>query len=206
MSKERTTFRSARGLSSREMIFVFLGGIALCAVFFSLGFLVGLKERELLPSWERVGTSPSMPPLGEAAASGEEPAAGADSQSGKLPLSFNAPEQSKIAAVRLEKPDSVSGSSPSGSSAPARESPPKGTPVRSGYAVQVAALRAEKDVEVLLHALKAKDYPVFIVHPQYAEGRDKLFRVQVGPFATREKAEVFRKKLAQEGFEPFIRQ
>ena len=205
MSKEMASFRSARLFSTRETIFIFLGGIALCAVFFSLGFLVGLKERELLPSWELGASSPSMPPSAEAKTSGKELAASSDSKSGKLLLGFNQAERLKRASGWLEKPDSVSGSSTSRSSKQPLKSPRTGIPVRGGYAVQVAALLAEKDAKAVLHALRDKDYPVFIVHPQYAGGHDKLFRVQVGPFGTREKADIFRKKLAQEGFEPFIR-
>ena len=57
----------------------------------------------------------------------------------------------------------------------------------------------------VVRALKAKEYPVFIVQPQFADTRDQLYRVQVGPYSSREEAEVIRKMLAQEGFKPFIR-
>jgi cell division protein FtsN len=53
--------------------------------------------------------------------------------------------------------------------------------------------------------LKGRSYPVFLVAPEYVKADDNYFRVQVGPFRTREDAEKVRAKLAQEGFRPFIR-
>ena len=69
----------------------------------------------------------------------------------------------------------------------------------------MAALHTKQDAEAVVDILKTKGYPVFLVTPEYAHADDDLFRVQVGPFKTRDDAVKVRKKLEQEGFKPFIR-
>jgi len=55
----------ASGLSTGHLLFVFLVGVAVCAVFFSLGFLVGYNERSLkeVLVGEPVGPPPAVPPI-----------------------------------------------------------------------------------------------------------------------------------------------
>jgi cell division septation protein DedD len=69
----------------------------------------------------------------------------------------------------------------------------------------VAASRTKADAEALVKILKTRGYPVFLVAPEYTHANDNLFRVQVGPFTSREDAEKVRTKLTQEGFKPFVR-
>jgi cell division septation protein DedD len=73
------------------------------------------------------------------------------------------------------------------------------------FTVQVAASRTKEDAEALVKILESRGYPVFLVTPEYAHANDNLYRVQVGPFASRTDAEKVRAKLTQEGFKPFIR-
>ncbi len=198
----------ARPYSARELVLMFLGAVALCGVFFSLGFLVGFKERNILPGWDILKPSESA-----SSAAGDQKAGSksAASETRKVPLSFNGSEQEKKASARLEKPFTAKATSRVASSrtpssrsvSNQRSSRPQ--PVPNGYAVQVAALLAQKDAESVHRALKGKNYRVFIVQPRYSEANDNLFRVQVGPFLTREEAEESRDKLSQEGFNPFIR-
>ncbi len=74
-----------------------------------------------------------------------------------------------------------------------------------GFTVQVDALRARQDAEALVRILKTRHYPVFLVTPEYSNSTDNLYRVQVGPFISREDAENVRARLVQEGFKPFIK-
>jgi cell division septation protein DedD len=53
--------------------------------------------------------------------------------------------------------------------------------------------------------LKGRGYSAFLVAPGQSRANDNLYRVQVGPFASRGDAEKARAKLTQEGFKPFIR-
>jgi cell division septation protein DedD len=74
-----------------------------------------------------------------------------------------------------------------------------------GFTVQIAASRTKQDAEALVKILEGRGYPVFLVAPEYAHANDNLYRVQVGPFTSKEDAEKVRAKLTQEGFKPFIR-
>jgi len=202
-----------KGLSVRHFILLFLAAVAVCGVFFSLGFLVGYNERasRMAPVTERV-TSPSLtPPIVNPPP---------DSSQTATPTSPSAEPPAKLPAAPVESKSSGAGattSSPPSSAAPvtkvespAEAAPPVPPPSNSGevgvgFTVQVAASRVKEDAESLVKILKERGYPVFLVTPEYAHADDNLFRVQVGPFKTHDDAEKVRKQLAAEGFNPFIR-
>ena len=58
---------------------------------------------------------------------------------------------------------------------------------------------------LLIGVLKGRGYSAFLLTPAEARSGDKLFRVEVGPFGSRAEAEKARRKLADEGFKPFLR-
>jgi cell division septation protein DedD len=200
------------------LILIFLAGVAVCAVFFSLGFLVGFNERfsRSTPTSEVVTAPAAIPPTvnppvenvpatppGPPALSNPTPDAG---------LTPPAGEGSKPSEPASKK--TVAEAPPTQPAPPAdvKEKPEVPPPPRAaagevgeGVTLQVAALRTKQDAEALVGILKGRGYPVFLVSPEYAKADDNLFRVQVGPFKTRDDAEKVRAKLAQEGFKPFIR-
>jgi cell division septation protein DedD len=69
-----------------------------------------------------------------------------------------------------------------------------------GYFVQVAAVTKQEDAESLVDALKKKQYPAFV-----ANSTDKLFRVQLGPFADIKEAEAMRSRLVNDGYNPILK-
>jgi cell division septation protein DedD len=77
--------------------------------------------------------------------------------------------------------------------------------VGAGFLVQVTALGTRQDAEAVVRILKGRRYPVLLVAPGHGHANDNLYRVQVGPFASRDDAEKARAKLTREGFKPFIR-
>ena len=193
------------GLSTGHLLFVFLVGVAVCAVFFSLGFLVGYNERsikEVVVS-ERV-SSPAVipptvitPPPGAANVPTETlspPAAGARPMAAVGSARVSPP----TAEASPAKPPAKAGSMASGPAASGRE-------VGVGITLQVTASRSREDAEKMVKILKTRGYPVFVVTPEYAHAKDNLYRVQVGPFRSSDEAEKVRKKLVQEGLKPFIR-
>jgi len=195
-----------RGLSARHLILVFLVGVAVCGVFFSLGFLVGYNERSsrTTPVTERVTAPPVIPPtvnpLAQAAPSaGKEP--------GTSTTTANAPAESQLPTPATPAAPAVSGAKAEKQPEPSSAASPAATggEVDVGFTVQIAASRTKEDAEALVKILKTRGYPVLLVSPEYAHANDNLFRVQVGPFTSREDAEKVRAKLAQEGFKPFIR-
>ena len=70
--------------------------------------------------------------------------------------------------------------------------------------LQVAALSNSRDAENLAKILRSKGYPVFIVRPESGL-RDKLIRIQVGPFKAAEEAGAIKAKLEREGYKPIVK-
>ncbi len=213
--------QEVRGLSARHMILLFLAGVAVCGVFFSLGFLVGYNERlsGSAPVTERVSTPgivpPTVNPPAESASAPHQVAVAGQAPANPAPVT-----DARLAASPGGNPPESSAKTPAAPATPPPAAPaattkpgtnPQKTPVAApdavgqGITLQVAALRTKQDAEALVNILKGRSYPVFLVTPEYAHADDNLFRVQVGPFKTREEAEKVRAKLSQEGFKPFIR-
>jgi cell division septation protein DedD len=212
--------RDGKGLSTRHLLMVFLAGVAVCGVFFSLGFLVGYNERStgMSPATERVTTSDSIPPTvnapletvpigtnngtpspSSAPASSAKPNAG----SGSTPAGQQKPET----AARVEPPPAFPPSTAkagSGSDTDAGSSSETGQ-TGGGFIVQVTAMKAKHDADSVVRVLRGRGYHALLVTPQHAHAKDSLYRVQVGPFGSRESAEKTLAKLKHEGFKPFIR-
>ena len=72
-----------------------------------------------------------------------------------------------------------------------------------GFVVQIAAVSREEDAAALAGALRRKSYSVFVVNNPTVH--DKLFHVQVGPFATLQDAEAMKLKLTGEGYNPIVK-
>lgn len=206
---DRSEKKDEKGLSARYLVLMFLMGVAACAVFFSLGFLIGYNERSsrTAPITEQVTPPPVVPPtvnppLETAPPAPKESAAAGAAAGPAQPKPSEETGQAKKAAPAASPPTSAQ---PPSSAATKPAAPAPGVEVGSAFAVQVAASRNQQDAEKLVKELKARGYAVFVVTPEFAHANDNLFRVQVGPFATREEAEQVRAKIAKEGFKPFIR-
>jgi cell division septation protein DedD len=74
-----------------------------------------------------------------------------------------------------------------------------------GFIVQVTAMRAKQDAEAVVRTLRGHGYHVLLVAPPHANAKDSLYRVQVGPFSSRDSAQRTMAKLKHEGYKPFIR-
>lgn len=219
MGIESETKHDEKGLSARYLVLVFLMGVAACAVFFSLGFLVGYNERASKTTGivEQVTPSTVIPPTVNPPLENVRPTT---SERASASARERFPERTPSEAVTMPKP-SIERATPQAAGEPAAatiSTPdkqvaaaplviPGATPVEvhSGFTVQVAASRDKQDAEKLVKELKSRGYAVFMVVPEFANASDNLFRVQVGPFATREDAEKVRSKIAKEGFKPYIR-
>ena len=77
-------------------------------------------------------------------------------------------------------------------------------PVAGGaFVVQIAAVSREEDAAALAGALRKKSYSVIVVNNPAVH--DKLYHVQVGPFATLQDAEAMKVKLTGEGYNPIVK-
>jgi DedD protein len=217
----RTDSRSAaRGLTVRQLTFIFVAAVGVCAIFFTLGFLVGTNERHVnanSPVTERVPPPGEIPPPVEGPADlGNSPGPGAASADSGSQVQ----EQNLSPASAAPEAASSSSSSAANSSAPSSPASPPGqkessaaSPVASkpssghshGLIVQVAALHSAKEAESMVATLRSQGYPAFMVTPEQAADGDDVYRVQVGPYMARQEAASAKAKLVREGFNPFIK-
>lgn len=209
-----------KGLSAGVLAILFLLCVGVCALFFSLGFLVGYNEQayKSAPAAERVTAPPVTPPTVNPPVRTTEPQAKQPAPTASAPAPAPVTPAQIASAVAESKPPAEAAKSEGREVARQAPAPPSGaqpessTPaaaggeVGMGFTVQVAASANKEDAEKLVKILKSRGYPVFLVAPEYVQANDNLFRIQVGPFTSRGDAEKVRAKLAQEGFrQPFIK-
>ena len=108
------------------------------------------------------------------------------------PLTFYQSVQQKDEHPQLTPPEPA----PAASTQPAE---PRST-LGAGYLVQIAAVRNQDDAKLLSDALHKQQYPVIVTQPG-----DKLFHVQVGPYADIKEAEAIRARLVVAGYNAFLK-
>ena len=205
-------------LGTAKLLGLFFGLVIICAVFFALGYTLGRKSD---PGLALAGAAPLT-----TASNGPKPA-GSSSAQPAPPMTFYKSVEQKDANAQLtpasanaestspatagQVPASSPGTSSTGAAAapgavatPSANSPdPMGVLPTAGYFVQVAAVSKPEDAEALVDALKKKQYPAFVAAANSAT--DKLFRVQVGPYADIKDAEAMRSRLINDGYNPILK-
>lgn len=79
-----------------------------------------------------------------------------------------------------------------------------GEPAGPGYAVQVAALRAQAEADAVAKRLTGKGYPAYVMSPS-AGAPAAVYRVRVGKFRDRREAEQVAARLEkEEQFKPWV--
>jgi len=71
------------------------------------------------------------------------------------------------------------------------------------YLVQIAAVSHEEDAAALAGALRKKSYSASVVNNP--TGKDKLYHVVLGPYASLQDAEAMKSKLQGEGYSPIVK-
>jgi cell division septation protein DedD len=203
--------REGKGHTFRIGVLLYLACIAVCAIFFSLGFLVGFNERgsHAAPITEVVTPPAAIPPtINPPPDSGQI----APQDPPATHTAANAePETEVISSSGDQSAHTAQENKPAKAASPKKQTKPEAAPaaasgeVGEGITLQVAALRTKQDAEAMVGVLKKRGYPVFMVTPEYAHADDNLYRVQVGPFRTHSEADKAHDKLVQEGFKPFVK-
>jgi len=196
-------------LGTGKLLVLFFGLVAVCALFFGLGYSLGRRS-----DISALASSPSVQ-----AASGVRPAVkSGQGTPAQPPMTFYKSVEQKDASPQLT-PASEGGSSGSASTPAAASSAdanaaraqtastpsapdPTTLPTANAYYVQVAAVSKDEDAESLADALKKKQYPAFVASNSTM---DKLFRVQLGPFADIKEAEDMRARLVNDGYNPILK-
>lgn len=181
-------------LGTGKMLALFFGLVALCAVFFGIGFSLGRSSVAV--------ASPDVPATTTVTTGGVRPSAvKTTSTTPPADMTFYKAVQGKDAS---NQPTPNEASSPASDAAPtaAAASPdPAVAPPANGYYVQVAAVSKPEDAEALVDALKKKQYPAFSINTP----TDKLIHVQVGPYVDIKDAELMRGKLVSDGYNPILK-
>ncbi len=180
-------------LGTGKMLALFFGLVILCAIFFGMGFSLGKSTVKPMmadaTTTTQVANGPRPTAIKPATATSNDaafykPATQKDSDTAAAPQTQDNSSQSTQAPSEPQAPDPM-------------------TPIAtSGYFVQVAAVSKQEDAQALVEALKTKQYPAFIAANS---GADKLFHVQVGPYADLKDAEGMRTKLVSDGYNPILK-
>jgi DedD protein len=194
-------------LGTGKMLALFFGLVLLCAVFFGMGFRLGRNAGPISAA------ASELAPAVTATNGGPRPSAvkpTSDPNTSRSPdLAFYKAAQPKpanpqAASDNNNDANTAAASNPSTAGSPSDGKPAPAdsalAPPSSGYYVQVAAVTKQEDAEALVDALKRKQYPAFS-----AAMSDKLFHVQVGPFADVKNAEEMRSKLVSDGYNPILK-
>jgi cell division protein FtsN len=213
-------------LDHRHLVFFFLGAVAVCAIFFSLGFVVGRGQ-----TYEAAMKEPSSSIKGSelkslvtsSPASLEEPG-----ENAKL----TAASPTKLGAKRPQEPDyrrdldfydtldqksANENFHPSGqkgekrlaSTATAKSRRPalmqnaSKAPSVSSVSLQVGAFGNANDADKLARTLRSKGYSVSLVSP--ASKADKFVRIHIGPFTQLEEANKVKAQLEKDGYQAIIK-
>jgi len=189
-------------LSTGKLLGIFFALAIICGVFFTMGYLLG-KSNSAGGRTEIVATVPSSS-AGKPYAGNKTPEAVTQTCP---PGSPNCPTTTASDTSSTTKPsDQPSATQPSSGSKTSDQSTAQsaGTDksgAASSFMVQVAAVSKQEDAEILVTALRKKQYPVFIAN---AAG-DPLFHVQVGPFTDRKDAEAMRTRLSGDGYNAIVK-
>ncbi|HWY58883.1 MAG TPA: SPOR domain-containing protein [Terriglobales bacterium] len=181
-------------LGTGKMLALFFGLVAICAVFFGMGFSLGRSSVRL--------TSPDLQAAAAAPTAGLRPPAIRNaSTTPPADMTFYKAVQSKDDSSQPAPQEASPAPQTAPAPNPTSSVDPAAPPPSNAYYVQVAAVTKAEDAESLIDALKKKQYPAF----QTNTPTDKLIHVQVGPYADIKDAEAMRAKLVSDGYNPILK-
>lgn len=182
-------------LGTGKMLLLFFGLVALCAVFFGMGYSLGKNSAK--PNGDPLAAN-GVSSVRPTAVKANEPRPSSD-------LTFYKAVEQKDPNTDLASKTADAPANPAPKPAAAdSDTPPDPTAVVSGqnnYFVQVAAVSKQEDAAALVDALKKKQYAAFAANTP----GDKLFHVQVGPFSDIKDAEGARGQLVKDGYNPILK-
>jgi DedD protein len=198
-------------LGTGKLLGIFFSLVAICGTFFGLGYTLG---RNSSPVTLQNGQAARLPN-----SAGAKPLAGVTVSTPPATLvSGDAATNPNIAAnsqVEQVPPTAAVDEGPSANPQPipaVRTSPtdtsnnntatPELAAGTGSITVQVAAVTKQEDAQVLVAALRKKNYPVFVAP---TTSNDSLYHVQVGPFAELKDAEEMKSKLAGDGYNAIVK-
>jgi cell division septation protein DedD len=206
-------------LNATTLLGIFFGLVLVCGVFFGFGYSVGRRgaanSANSPASAASTNTQPETPapqpasipkPSAMEALQTANSASDADGTTVTEPADNQSAPALKPAPVAKPRPvEAVA--QPAQDTKPALK--PAALPVTSSAAspatgtfmVQIAAVSHQEDANTLANALRQHGYSVSV----RSEAQDKLFHIQVGPFASRDSARAMRSRLQADGYNAILK-
>ncbi len=181
MSPERKSGHGDTVLEGRHLLGVFFAVVVLCAVFFTLGFVLGRNQ-----SAQQAAAPPPEKP-----APSTTPA---EPQARDLTFYDRVEKPQPSESLPRQKPSAPKPAAPAAASKPAT---PTGKPIY----LQVAAVSLEADAKRLVAELHKLGFDSEIRPPK----EDRLYRVMVGPLAGDDLATAAQHRLEAQGFRGILR-
>ncbi len=186
-------------LGTGKMLVLFFGLVAVCAVFFGLGFSLG---RNATGSTTLAAIASSATTNAAVRPSVSKSTTSPNSSSDQAALYKPVDQKQTDATLATKESQDTGGSTATENSTPSAAPDPTAAPPLNAYYVQVAAVSKQGDAEALVSALKNKQYQAFSATNSPT---DKFIHVQVGPFADIKDAEATRSKLISDGYNPILK-
>jgi len=206
-------------LSGKQLVALFMAATVVAVVIFLCGVQVGRNVKgDRVAAAEPSDTiaSAAAPPTAstptEAAPSGGPPAAEppAPAQDDELSYAKRLQQADQPATEKLSPPAQAAAPPPAAQAATkapaaAAAAPPAAPGGRPGsWIVQLSALQDRSAASKIASDLAAKGYPAFVVDP--APGAPVIYRVQVGGYPDRDKADQAAHRLEkEEHYKPYVR-
>lgn len=194
-----------RILESRHLVGLFLGVVLLCAVFFTLGYVMGRTQYSGSVHAADALPHPSAAPV-VPKAKDKEPAASARNTA---EWDFYPDKAAKNNHLVPSSHSQNGSENLSGDASPEQSAPTQAPPARyqaprilkGSIVLQVAAVSRASDALAMADALQQKKFPSFVVAP----AGDNLYRVQVGPYSNDHSAEAAKAALDRLGFKAILK-
>src|SRR5579864_1475876 len=186
-------------LGTGKLLGIFFLLAAICAAFFTMGYLFGRGSNPAAASTAIVSTVPST-----SNNTGTKPSAGGNKSVESTPPAISDSAMHNPSTAQASTPPPPTLIPVKGTDDNAAATPSAGTrnAETGSYMVQVAAVSRQEDAEILVNALRKKEYPVLMVGNVPG---DSLFHVQVGPFTDPKEAEAMRSRLAGDGYNAIVK-
>jgi len=191
-------------LGTGKMLVLFFGLVALCGLFFGLGFSLGRNSGR--PGL--AGVDPAQASSGAALRTSAMKSTGTGTPQTGEGLTFYKAVEQKDPNAQLASNDAPKDAPATAANATKDQENQSSAPdpatalAASSYFVQVAAVSKQDDAQALVEALKKKQYAAFTSN---SSASDKFFHVQVGPFNDLKDAEATRAKLIGDGYNPILK-
>jgi cell division septation protein DedD len=203
-------------LNAGTLLGIFFGLVLVCGVFFGFGYSMGRRgttasanTTDAAPSTNTQAETPAPQPSGAPKPSAiqalqtDNSSPDVDTPAATQTVEGQSAPEEKPVPVPAKKPAPVPAVEQAASTVKPVLKPAAlpVTPVTETFMVQIAAVSHQEDANTLANALRQHGYMVSVRN----EPPDKLYHVQVGPFASRDAARAMRSRLLADGYNAILK-